>query len=89
MTTTAQKSPLRKPASIPRNPPQHPLHVATVARISLREIEAVSDLCEWLIRALMDDGESPQPDFHMGARCVRWLSSLVTALLELASAASN
>lgn len=85
MTATAQVTPLRKPAGISRNPPPLPQHVAAVARMSMREIEAATGLCESTIRALMAKGQFPQPDFRMGTRCVRWSASLVTAWLESTS----
>ena len=89
MTATAQVTPLRKPTSIPRNPPPLPHHVAAVARMSMREIEATTGLCDSTIRALMAKGQFPQPDFRMGTRCVRWSASLITAWLDSTSTASN
>lgn len=88
MTVTAQAAPQRKPVSISRNPPPLPEHVAAVSRMSMREIEAATSLCESTIRALMAKGQFPQPDFRMGPRCVRWSAGLVRRWLESTSTAS-
>lgn len=89
MPAAPQVTPLRKPSRPPRNPPPLPKNLAEQARLTMRELEAATGLCESTIRALMAKGEFPQPDFRMGTRCVRWSASLVTAWLESTSTASN
>lgn len=85
MPATTQVTPLRKPTRAPRNPPPLPKHVAAKARLAMRELEALTGLCESTIRSLIAKGEFPAADFRMGTRCVRWSAGAVTAWLESTS----
>lgn len=77
------------PSKTARTTPPLPKHITDKSRLTMRELEVMTGMCETTIRALIAKGQFPAADFRMGLRCVRWSYALVTAWLESTSTASN
>lgn len=74
--------PPAKPARVPRHQPPVPPHIADQARLDMRDLIAVTKMCESTIRLMIARREFPAADYRMGRRCVRWSAGLVRQWLE-------
>jgi excisionase family DNA binding protein len=72
-----------RPAPKPKAPiPQGLGNLADLARLTIKEVCALTGRSESSLRELIAAGKFPAPDHRDGPRCVRWSAGLVRAWLE-------
>lgn len=81
MPATQQVTPLRKTRTPATKAPIQPVF-ADLARLTIKEVQALTGRSESSLRDMIRAGRFPQPDYRDGPRCVRWNAGTVRNWLQ-------
>lgn len=78
MNATPRLTTLRK-TTAPQPKPAAPItqDLADLARLTIKDLRALTGRSETSLRDMIREGRFPAPDYRDGPRCVRWSAGLV------------
>ena len=85
MPDTHQATPHRKTRAPTPKAPIPPVF-ADLARLTIKEVQALTGRSESSLRDMIRAGRFPQPDYRDGPRCVRWSAGTVRTWLQATTA---